>query len=95
MFLLTPAAQVHLIQKVARALVPAGQLLFSAPRQATEWLDDLTRRTSVSLGADSYRATLEAAGLVLVDETTDEGDNHYYLAHKLRSVAPAGVSPPR
>jgi hypothetical protein len=40
----------------------------------------MTGRLSVSLGAERYRRLLEAAGLVLIDEMEDEGDNHYYRA---------------
>jgi SAM-dependent methyltransferase len=81
-FLLAPDAQANLIHKVARALKPGGRFLFTAPRQASEWSDNLTGRKSVSLGSDAYRQILEAAGLVLVGEAEDEGENHYYFSHK-------------
>lgn len=81
-FLLSADAQADLIHKAAGALKPGGRFLFTAPWQACEWPDSMTGRSSVSLGADAYRRHLEAAGLVLVDEADDEGENHYYFARK-------------
>lgn len=81
-FLLAPEAQTNLIHKVARALKPGGRFLFTAPRQVCEWPDNLTGQASVSLGLEAYRQILEAAGLVLAGEAEDEGENHYYFAHK-------------
>ena len=82
MFLLTPETQQVLIHKIATALRPGGRLLFTSPRQACEWTDNLTGRLSVSLGADRYREILEEAGLTVVDEVDDEGENHYYFARR-------------
>jgi SAM-dependent methyltransferase len=82
LFLLQPSIQAQLIGKVARALARDGLFLFTAPRQACEWSDAMTGRRSESLGAAAYRRLLETAGLVLIDETDDEGDNHYYMALK-------------
>jgi SAM-dependent methyltransferase len=82
MFLLAADAQTKLIYKVSAALKAGGRFLFTSPHLVCEWPDNLTRRNSVSLGADAYRQTLEAAGLVLVDEAEDEGQNHYYFARK-------------
>jgi hypothetical protein len=56
--------------------------LFTAPREACEWKDAMTGLRSESLGAPAYRRLLETAGLVLLDETEDEGENHYYVALK-------------
>ena len=81
-FLLEPSAQTELIAKVARALAHNGRLLFTAPRQSCTWHDAMTGRRSESLGADVYRRGLETAGLVLLDETEDIGENHYYMALK-------------
>src|SRR5690348_16553128 len=39
LFLLEPAAQAHVIGKVARALEPQGCFLFTAHTQPVEWLD--------------------------------------------------------
>jgi len=82
MFLLSPASQAALIRKVAAVLSPGGSFLFTAPSAAIEWSDSLTGCTSASLGAESYRRLLEDAGLLLVGEQSDEGDNHYYIARK-------------
>ncbi|HEX5179584.1 MAG TPA: class I SAM-dependent methyltransferase [Gemmatimonadaceae bacterium] len=80
MFLLPPAVQEHLIHKVAGVLAPNGKFVFSAPRQAAVWNDAMTDRPSVSLGAERYRRALATAGLVLLGETEDEGDNCYFMA---------------
>jgi len=80
LFLLPPDVQTLLVQKVARALKPGGKFLFTVPLPACEWADALTGQKSVSLGAEAYRAMLAAAGLSVVGEQHDEGDNHYYFA---------------
>lgn len=82
MFLLSAEAQRNLIRKVAVALNPAGRFLFTAPVQVGTWDDALTGRESVSLGAAEYKAAFADAGLTLVGEHTDEGDNHYYDTRK-------------
>ncbi|MFW2342207.1 class I SAM-dependent methyltransferase [Brevundimonas sp.] len=82
MFLLPEADQRRLIARVARALVPGGRFLFSAPRQECAWDDVLTGRPSRSLGEAAYREVLEAAGLTLADQRTDAGGNHYFDAVK-------------
>ncbi len=87
LFLLTPDAQAQLIDKVARALAPGGQFLFTAPREPCGWSDSMTGRLSQSLGAQSYRRLLENAGLTLIDEMEDEGENHYYVAARSPSNA--------
>jgi len=43
----------------------------------------MTGRTSTSLGREGYRTLLEAAGMALIEERSDEGENHYYFAEKL------------
>ena len=95
MFLLTPDVQLLLIRKVSQVLVPGGRFLFTAPSQACEWPDALTGRKSVALGLEAYRGVLAAAGLTLVGERRDEGDNHYYLTVKtpepaVRTTLPLG-----
>jgi SAM-dependent methyltransferase len=80
MFLLTEAAQRALIPRIARALAPCGELLFTAPEQACSWQDVLTGRISRSLGAETYRAALAEAGLKLLPSMVDEGGNHHYRA---------------
>lgn len=82
MFLLERDAQANVIRKVARALKPHGRFLFTAPKDSVEWLDAMTGRPSRSLGAAAYEQLLREAGLVLVGETEDEGDNHYYFVEK-------------
>jgi 2-polyprenyl-3-methyl-5-hydroxy-6-metoxy-1,4-benzoquinol methylase len=50
LFLLPEETQRTVIGKLGDALEPDGDLLFSAPREACEWIDVLTGRRSVSLG---------------------------------------------
>lgn len=82
LFLLEPAAQAHLIHKVAHALKPGGRFLFTATAQPCEWLDAMTHRQSQSLGSEAYDRLLREAGLLLIREDEDEGQNHYYIALK-------------
>lgn len=79
-FLLSVDEQPVVLQQAASALAPGGRLLFSAPVPVCSWTDLLTDRRSRSLGADSYVAILNEAGLELEKEYDDEGDNHYYAA---------------
>ncbi len=82
LFLLDPAAQALVIEKVARALEPQGRFLFTAPSQPLVWLDAMTGRRSQSLGAHTYERLLRDAGLAWVAEALDEGENHYYVVEK-------------
>jgi hypothetical protein len=82
MFLLPADVQRIVIGKVATALNPAGKFLFTSPQEASTWRDALTGRTSISLGGQVYRQILRDTGLILVGETFDEGDNHYYFVSK-------------
>jgi len=82
LFLLEPAAQARVIEKVARALKPRGRFLFTAQKESIEWLDAMTGRQSRSLGAATYERLLREAGLIWVGEALDEGDNHYYFVEK-------------
>lgn len=79
LFLLEPAVQAHVIEKVARALTPGGRFLFTAPQEPCEWLDGMTNRRSWSLGALAYERLLRDAGLTWVGDALDEGENHYYF----------------
>ena len=79
-FLLPAPTQGRLIGRVASALRPAGRFLFTAPEQECSWVDALTGRPSMSLGAEAYREALTAVGLALVDTYVDEGENHYFSA---------------
>ena len=83
LFLLDPAAQALVIEKVARALEPQGRFLFTAPRQPLEWLDAMTGRRSQSLGERTYERLLRDAGLTWVANAQDEGENHYYFVEKV------------
>jgi SAM-dependent methyltransferase len=83
LFLLDPAAQALVIEKVARALEPQGRFLFTAPRQPLEWLDGMTGRQSQSLGEHTYKRLLHDAGLTWVADAQDEGENHYYFVEKV------------
>jgi 2-polyprenyl-3-methyl-5-hydroxy-6-metoxy-1,4-benzoquinol methylase len=86
LFLLDPEEQPLVLARLASALAPEGQLLFTAPWQVGEWRDALTGHVSRSLGADVYRRTIATSGLTLKDEFDDEGDNHYYLAARVKQA---------
>ena len=80
LFLLSEDSQRDLIRRVGLALNSGGRFLFTSPAQSCTWTDILTGRESLSLGADAYKAIIADAGLTLVGEHSDEGDNHYYDA---------------
>lgn len=80
LFLLPAEDQRQVIERVARALEPGGRFLFSAPRQACEWVDTLTARPSLSLGEAEYQRVLDLAGLRLSGQFVDEGGNDYFDA---------------
>lgn len=82
LFLLPGETQAQIIRKAAQALKPGGKLLFTSPAEAVTWEDLLTGRESISLGRKAYAQLLEAAGLTLTGESSDEGGNHYYFASK-------------
>jgi 2-polyprenyl-3-methyl-5-hydroxy-6-metoxy-1,4-benzoquinol methylase len=84
MFLLPADTQRRLIGRVASILNPNGRFLFSAPLPACDWVDVLTGRQSLSLGAPTYRGICAEVGLSLVNEDEDEGGNHYYDAQLCR-----------
>jgi hypothetical protein len=79
-FLLHPEAQLALFPRIALALNQGGRFLFTCPEQRAGWTDALTGRPSTSLGARAYRAALRDAGLTLIAEDRDEGDNYYFSA---------------
>jgi SAM-dependent methyltransferase len=81
-FLLDGEVQLRLIGKIAAVLPSGGRLLFTAPGQSCSWTDAMTGRTSISLGHEAYRSALEAESMSLVGTHLDEGENHYYFAHK-------------
>lgn len=86
LFLLQPDVQAEVIRRVGAALMPGGRFLFTAPVQACSWPDLLTGRESVSLGREAYRRALASAGLTIVGEYVDEGQNHYFDAASRRSA---------
>jgi SAM-dependent methyltransferase len=92
LFLLAPDVQLVVIDRVAAALRPGGRFLFTAPAHACTWSDLLTGRPSVSLGADAYRRALADAGLNLVAEHVDEGENHYYEAARRAEESMPGLA---
>ena len=77
-FLLSPANQTLVLEKMAIALKERDKLLFSSPYQICDWDDLSTGRKSMSLGREKYTSTLKKHGLSLINEHTDEGENHYY-----------------
>jgi SAM-dependent methyltransferase len=81
-FLLPAALQQAVIARVGEAMLPGGRLLFTAPARPCTWDDLSTGRASRSLGADAYRAELAGAGLTVIAERDDEGENHYFDAVK-------------
>lgn len=85
-FLLPEESQIALIRRVAAALRTGGSFLFTAPEPACTWNDVLTGRASTSLGAAAYRAHLADAGLTVVAEHVDEGDNHYLESRRSFAV---------
>jgi hypothetical protein len=80
MFLLEPGTQALVLENISSALEHGGRLLFTAPEQVCAWVDVLTERQSVSLGAEAYTRILDGVGMDLLERFRDEGDNHYYLA---------------
>jgi len=81
-FLLSPAEQRRLIERVARILKPGGRLLMTSAAEALAWNDAMTGVESRSLGADEYRKLLRSHGMRVDSEFEDEGQNHYFDAVK-------------
>lgn len=81
-FLLTADEQERLIKRFAGILRPGGRLLFTAPAKRGTWRDAMTGLASESLGGERYRELLMDAGLAMVDEYEDAGENHYFEAVK-------------
>lgn len=82
MFLLSESAQSDLIHRVSNILNRDGQFLFTSPKQKCTWTDVLTGVESQSLGAPNYKRILSSAGLPLINNYIDEGENYYYVAKK-------------
>jgi SAM-dependent methyltransferase len=81
-FLLPEDAQRIVLSKVANVLKQGGRLLFTAPRQACSWVDELTKRESRSLGLEAYESLLRGLGFDVSSGRVDEGENHYFFAVK-------------
>jgi SAM-dependent methyltransferase len=81
-FLLPADEQRRLLRRMGTTLVPGGRLLFTSCSgvEPLVWNDAMTGLESRSLGAVEYRRELAAAGLSVIDEYEDEGENHYYDA---------------
>lgn len=90
-FLLSGEEQGRLIHRVAEVLAPGGRLLFTSVAKTTVWRDAMTGLESRSLGAEEYRRQLCAVGLSITSEYEDEGENHYFDAVKLHSIAESGT----
>ena len=84
MFLLNPGEQEQLIERFGEILKPRGRLLFTSPARAGTWRDTMTGFESVSLGAERYRELLAGAGLSILDEYEDSGENYYFDALRTR-----------
>jgi SAM-dependent methyltransferase len=82
MFLLRVEEQHRLIGRFADILVPGGRLLFTATAKPAIWNDAMTGLESISLGADEYKALLGTAGISVVGEYEDVGENHYFDCFK-------------
>jgi cyclopropane fatty-acyl-phospholipid synthase-like methyltransferase len=82
-FLLPEESQIMLIKKAAIALRSGGKFLFTSPPQAIAWNDAMTEQASRSLGAEKYKELILTSGLSLINESEDEGENHYYNAVKI------------
>lgn len=81
-FLLKEESQKVLIEKIAKALVPGGRVLFTSPEQRVEWADVLTGEPSLSLGRKTYCELMAGFGLEPEETFGDEGGNYYYSARK-------------
>jgi 2-polyprenyl-3-methyl-5-hydroxy-6-metoxy-1,4-benzoquinol methylase len=79
MFILPAENQLSLIRKVARAVKPGGQFLFTSPKQACTWIDGMTGLLSISLGHEVYEHELATHGMALLGNDEDEGENYYYF----------------
>jgi SAM-dependent methyltransferase len=82
MFLLKAEEQHRLIRRFAEILAPGGRLLFTSSAKPAVWNDVMTGVESVSLGAEEYKKLLGTAGISVVEEYEDIGENHYFDAFK-------------
>jgi SAM-dependent methyltransferase len=82
MFLLKAEEQHRLIRRFAEILAPGGRLLFTSSAKPAVWNDVMTGVESVSLGAEEYKKLLGTAGISVIEEYEDIGENHYFDAFK-------------
>jgi cyclopropane fatty-acyl-phospholipid synthase-like methyltransferase len=82
-FLLSEQEQANLIHRVSEILEPEGRFLFTAPIQAGTWNDLNTGLKCISLGQEHYVELLNNAGLRVVANYKDVGENDYYNAEKI------------
>jgi 2-polyprenyl-3-methyl-5-hydroxy-6-metoxy-1,4-benzoquinol methylase len=82
MFLLSADEQRRLIRRTADILLPGGRLLFTTCIEPMVWNDAMTGLESRSLGHEEYRRHLAAAGLSVIHEYEDEGENYYFDSGK-------------
>ena len=59
-----------------------GRVLSAAPAQPCESKDVSTGARSISMRTATYRSILQDAGMRLVDERNDEGENHNFLVNR-------------
>jgi 2-polyprenyl-3-methyl-5-hydroxy-6-metoxy-1,4-benzoquinol methylase len=85
MFLLSANVQSKIIHRISNILNTGGQFLFTSPKMSCTWTDIMTGVESRSLGAEKYTALLTSAELTLIGNNTDEGDNYYYYAKKVKN----------
>jgi SAM-dependent methyltransferase len=78
LFLLEEKAQLRILAKVGQALRPGGRFLFTAPREAVEWIDMMTECPSRSLGVVKYDRVLRSLGMEVSSGTADDSGNYYY-----------------
>ena len=82
LFLLAEDAQRQFIKNLATALVPGGSVLISAPKERGSWEDILTKRTSYSLGAETYTEIFAQNEFDVLDMYEDDQGTHYYAVRK-------------
>lgn len=93
MFLVSEKTQIALINKASEALKCGGKFLFTSANSAYTWIDTMTERPSISLGAEKYRELITASGLSIIDEFEDEGGNYYFDSVKTCTASGSFLEP--